>query len=227
MKVFIGVGHGGADPGAVSGGVHEADINLTMALAMRDYLTMYGVDVGISRVTDENDPLDEEIAEANAFSPDLAVEIHNNAGGGDGWECYRQTNTYSNQSLRVAGKIEARVKEIGQNSRGIKTKFLPNGKDWFGWCRLVDAPAVLCEGFFIDNPIDAQDFRTVEQQEAMGVAYAKGVLDYFGIKLNPDTGTGKAYRVQTGYFTTKSNAEGQAAALKEAGFPVIIKEEEI
>lgn len=37
MKVFIGVGHGGSDPGAVSYLV-EKDVNLVEALACRDFL---------------------------------------------------------------------------------------------------------------------------------------------------------------------------------------------
>lgn len=185
-KVFIGVGHGGADPGAVSGTWEEADINLVMALAMRDELERHGVVVGISRVTDENDALTEEIVEANAFEPDVAVEVHNNAGGGDGWECYRQTSTaYGEQSLRLGKAIETRVLAAGQNSRGVKTKLMENGQDWFGWCRLVKAPAVLCEGFFVDNPVDLKDFTTTAAQQAMGVAYAHGVLDYLGIEVLP------------------------------------------
>ena len=32
-KVFIGVGHGGADPGAVANGFKEKDLNLVIALA--------------------------------------------------------------------------------------------------------------------------------------------------------------------------------------------------
>lgn len=102
-RVFIGVGHGGADPGAVSGTWEEADINLVMALAMRDELERHGVVVGISRVTDENDILTEEISEANAFKPDLAVECHNNAGGGDGFEVYRQTSTAYGQPVPPPG----------------------------------------------------------------------------------------------------------------------------
>ena len=185
-KVFIGVGHGGADPGAVSGTWEEADINLVMALAMRDELERHGVAVGISRIKDENDLLQEEIDEANAFAPDVAVECHNNAGGGDGWEAYRQTSTaYGQQSLRLAQKIEARVKAAGQNSRGIKTKLMANGQDWFGWCRQVKAPAVLCEGFFLDNLTDRADFTTTASQQAMGVAYAHGVLDYLGMEVLP------------------------------------------
>lgn len=185
-RVFIGVGHGGPDPGAVAAGIKESEANLQMALGLKAELERHGVTVGISRTRDEEDRLTEEISEANAFRPDLAVEVHNNAGGGDGWECYRQTSTaYGQQSFRLAQKIEARVKAAGQNSRGIKTKLMANGQDWFGWCRQIKAPAVLCEGFFVDNPTDRKDFTATAAQQAMGVAYAHGVLDYLGIEVLP------------------------------------------
>ena len=171
-RVFIGVGHGGPDPGAVAVGIKESEANLQMALGLKAELERHGVTVGISRTRDEEDRLAEEIREANAFRPDLAVEVHNNAGGGDGWECYRQTSTaYGQQSLRLAQKIEARVKAAGQNSRGVKTR--------------LKAPAVLCEGFFVDNAKDRVDFDTAAEQRALGVAYAHGVLDYFGIAVKP------------------------------------------
>lgn len=54
-KVFIGVGHGGKDPGAVAGGLQEKDINLVMALEMAKILTRHGVEVALSRTADEND----------------------------------------------------------------------------------------------------------------------------------------------------------------------------
>ena len=79
-SVFIGVGHGGYDPGACANGFKESVLNLDIALACRDELIKHGVVVGISRTVEENDVLSEEIAECNAFDPDLAVEIHNNAG---------------------------------------------------------------------------------------------------------------------------------------------------
>ena len=50
-KVFIGVGHGGSDPGAVKY-VKEADANLQMALGLKAELERHGVKVGISRVKD-------------------------------------------------------------------------------------------------------------------------------------------------------------------------------
>lgn len=226
-RVFIGVGHGGADSGAVSGSWREADINLIMALAMGRELMRHGVEIALSRVTDEEDRLEEEIEEANAFAPDVAVECHNNAGGGDGWECYRQTSTaYGEQSLRLGKAIEARVKAAGQNSRGVKTKLMANGADWFGWCRQVKAPAVLCEGFFVDNVKDRSDFATTAAQQALGVAYAHGVLDYLGITVKPSEDkpapSGVMYTVQVGAFANKQYADAYAKELQGKGIQAFV-----
>ena len=175
-KVFIGVGHGGSDPGACANGLRESDVNLVMALAMKAELERHGVTVGISRVKDENDRLAEEIRECNVFAPDLAVEVHNNAGGGDGFECYISGK---NQTARqLAERIEAEVKLIGQNSRGVKVSTS------LGWVNKVKAPAVLCEGFFLDSA-DRAIADTAEKQRRFGQAYARGVLGQLGISVKP------------------------------------------
>ena len=72
-KVFIGVGHGGSDSGAV-GYIVEKEANLAMALACRDYLTAHGVEVRMSRTKDEEDPINEEVRECNAYNPDQNIE---------------------------------------------------------------------------------------------------------------------------------------------------------
>lgn len=187
MRVFIGVGHGGADSGAVANGLFEKDVNLVMALECKRVLEEAGVTVGISRIRDEEDRLAEEISEANAFNPDVAIEIHNNAGGGDGFEAFVQTNKYGPKSRELAKKIENNVKSIGQNSRGIKTRLNAYGYDWFGWLRQVNAPAVLLEGAFLDSK-DHQIIDTVDEQKLFGRAYAKGVLNFLGIDEKDDTG---------------------------------------
>lgn len=216
MKVFIGVGHGGPDGGAV-GRVKEADANLTIALELKRLLESYGLTVGISRTKDEEDRLAEEIAESNAFKPDIAVEVHNNAGRGDGFEVYVQTNLYADKSKALAKAVEAEVKAIGQQSRGIKTKLNSSGTDWFGWLRQVKAPAVLLEGFFVDSK-DALDFDTAEKQKKLAAAYAKGIVNYLGVKK-------PIYRVQVGAFYDKANAEKLAAELRDKGYQTIIKTE--
>lgn len=183
-KVFLGVGHGGSDPGAVKY-IKEADVNLQMALACRDYLQANGVEVKMSRTKDENDPLTEEIAECNAFNPDVAVDIHNNAGGGDGFEVYHYHGGGTSKTL--AQNIETQVKAIGQNSRGLKTRLNDSGNDYYGFIRCIKAPSIICEGVFVDNAADAAQADTVEEQNSFGVAYAKGILKTLGVS---DSGSG-------------------------------------
>ena len=181
LKVFLGVGHqhGGKDSGAV-GYVVEKNINLKMALACRDYLEMHGVIVGMSRTKDEDDPLTEEIKECNAFNPDLAVDIHNNAGGGDGFEAYYSISGGTGKTL--AANLEAEVKRIGQNSRGIKTRKNSAGKDYYGFIRQTKCPAVIVEGVFVDNKADAAQADTDAECKAFGEAYAKGILKTLNVK---------------------------------------------
>lgn len=176
-KVFIGVGHGGSDPGAV-GYIEEADTNLQMALACRDFLVAYGVDVKMSRTKDEDDTVMQEVAECNAYGPDLAVDIHNNSGGGDGFEVFHTIHGGTGKTL--AQNIEKHVKAIGQNSRGVKTRQGSNG-DYYAFIRETVAPAVICEGVFVVTKADAAQADTLAEQQAFGVAYAKGILDTLGI----------------------------------------------
>jgi N-acetylmuramoyl-L-alanine amidase len=227
-KVFLGVGHGGSDPGAVKYLI-EKDVNLNMALACRDELARHGVQVRMSRTKDENDTLQQEIAECNAFAPDLAVDIHDNAGGGDGFEAYYHIG--GGLSKTLAQNIEAEVKKIGQNSRGIKTKVGNGGTDYFGFIRETVCPAIICEGVFVDNKKDAAQADTLKEQQAFGVAYAKGILKTLGIAYKEPTAekkpaaaasSGKTYKVQVGAYKSKANAEAQLAKIKKAGFDAVI-----
>lgn len=178
-KVFIGVGHGGSDPGAVKH-LKEADVNLIMALACADVLEAHGVAVKLSRYKDENDDINEEIRECNAYSPDLAIDVHNNAGGGDGFEVYHSINGGTGKTL--ATNIEAEIKKIGQNSRGVKTRKNSKGTDYYGFIRSTKCPAVICEGVFVDNATDVKIADTVAEQKEFGKAYARGILKTLGIE---------------------------------------------
>lgn len=215
-KVFIGVGHGGSDPGAVSNGYQEKTLNLNIALACRDELQRHGVNVKMSRTKDENDPLSQEIKECNAFKPDYALDIHNNAGGGDGAEVFHHYGGGKGKTLgqNVLNEIVA----IGQNSRGLKTKKNSQGKDYFGFIRQTSCPAIIVECAFLDNKKDLAIIDTLAEQKAMGVAIAKGVLKTLGISYKAP----KTYTVTVPNLT-KAQAELIHKELKAEGFKPTIK----
>lgn len=202
-KVFIGVGHGGSDPGAVANGLREEDLNLTTALACNEELVRHGVITLMSRVRDEEDTLKQEIAECNAFDPTLAVDIHHNAGGGDGAEVYHSIN--GGTGKKMATNINEEIKALGQNSRGVKTRKNASGTDYYGFIRQTKAPAVIVECAFLDHSEDHKAVDTVEEQRAMGVAIAKGVLKTLGVAyIDPYKVT---YRVELGEYGTIKEAD--------------------
>ena len=189
-KVFIGVGHGGSDPGATGNGFQEKDLNLSIALACRDTLAGSGVDVEISREADITSSLEERIRQCNQFDPDLALDVHNNAGGGDGAEVYHHYAGGTGKTL--AENILSEIVAIGQNSRGTKVKLNSAGRDYFGFIRQTSAPAVIVECAFVDNAADIQMVGTADKQKRMGQAIARGVLKTLGIPYQGDVnGDGK------------------------------------
>jgi N-acetylmuramoyl-L-alanine amidase len=223
-KIFIGVGHGGADPGAVANGFKEKDLNLAIALACRDVLEAHGVTVGMSRHKDENDDLREEIRECNAFAPDYALDIHNNAGGGDGVEIFHSKAGTADDKL--AQNVLDAIKAIGQNSRGLKTLLLADGRDYYGFIRQVNAPSIIVECAFVDNGADLAIIDTAAEQKAMGVAIAKGVLKTLGISEKANATATKPAATSSffpakGYFSlgdTHANI-GKIASFMRRVFP--------
>ena len=218
-KVFLSAGHGGSDPGAVGNGLKEKDINLQIMLACQAELVRHGVTVVCSRTTDANDPVQQEVREANASGADIAVSFHTNAGGGDGSESFYWKT--SSKGKKLAQLCEKHTKAIGQNSRGIKTNNLM-------FTRETTMPAVLCECAFIDTKKDIAIVDTVAEQKKFGVAYAKAILEYFGIsyKAAEKKETTKAttmYQVVTGSYSDKANAEKRVKELKAKGFDSFIQ----
>lgn len=205
-RVYIDAGHGGSDPGAVKY-IVERDVNLVMALACRDYLNANGVITKMSRTSNSTDTgINSMAREANSWGADLVISIHNNAGGGDGFEVYHTVGGGRGKTL--AQNIEAEVKKIGQNSRGLKTRRDTDGTDYYGMIRLTNAPAVICEGIFVDNATDVQIADTAGEQRAFGYAYAKGILKTLGI-------TDKGY---------ETGASGSAATTSAFKVRVTIKD---
>lgn len=213
-KVFLSAGHGGSDPGAVANGLTEKSINLNALLSCQTELVKHGVTVICSRKTDVDDPVSQEVKEANASNADIAVSFHANAGGGDGFEAFYYST--SAEGKKLARLCEKYVKGLGQNSRGIKCG------DKLRFIKDTKMTSVLVESFFVDNATDKKIGDTVAEQKAFGVAYAKAILEYFGIPHKEQT---TLYKVQVGAYRNKTNAETTANKLKKDGYEAVIVKE--
>ena len=187
-KVFLSAGHGGSDPGAVGNGLKEKDLNLWTMSACAAFLESRGVTVFCSRTCDENDPVAEEVREANASNADIAVSFHNNAGGGDGSETWYYTG--SNEGQLLAKLMEQASQAMGQNSRGMK----PTKNLYF--LSKTKMPAVLTETAFLDNSTDIQAIDTKEECHKFGIAYGKAICDYLNVSYNVKEEVDKNYIIK-------------------------------
>ncbi len=81
--VFIDPGHGGEDRSGKGpeGDVVEADVNLEVALNLREFLMKTGANVIVSRESDITVPLTARAEQANVNKADVFISIHHNAAG--------------------------------------------------------------------------------------------------------------------------------------------------
>ena len=131
--------------------------------------------------------LQEVVAESNAVNPKVHVAIHSNAsanGTARGPEVY--THRCGGDGERLARDIYTNLEEISPvDGFGVKEGYTAfNGKGYYE-LRRTRAPAVLIEVAFHDNPQDAQFI--MDHIYEIGVAIAKGILEYFGIPYREDT----------------------------------------
>jgi N-acetylmuramoyl-L-alanine amidase len=110
-RVVIDAGHGGHDPGAVSGGYREKDIVLKVAQKLERILRRQGYKVYMTRKSDHFVTLGNRTRFSNKRDADIFVSIHANAVGRksrapvvQGIETYFLSKARSARARRVAAK---------------------------------------------------------------------------------------------------------------------------
>ena len=99
-KFFLDPGHGGEDRKnkGYKGLAVEADVNLHVALYLRDFLEKAGAVVFMSRVTDKTVGLKDRSKMANKSGAGIFISIHHNAPPGEGDDYTNYTSTYYHAS---------------------------------------------------------------------------------------------------------------------------------
>ena len=183
-KIFLSVGHGGQDCGAVGNGVRESDMALKLSKVIGELLGVNGFDYMLSRTSDIDNVQATKIEQIKKYKPDLMLDIHFNAfnGKASGVETYYQNK--SENSKNIAAKMSAAVAEyLSLLNRGAKNRLLPDGRDYFGMLRNSPYTAVLLETCFIDNATDMKGFLNAEAETLKGVAASivKSVCSFYGV----------------------------------------------
>jgi N-acetylmuramoyl-L-alanine amidase len=77
--ICLDPGHGGSDPGAVNGDLHEADINLDVAYGLKALLELDGATVVMTRTGDSYKSNNDRYTFCNAARATILVSIHTNS----------------------------------------------------------------------------------------------------------------------------------------------------
>lgn len=199
-RVIVDAGHGGEDPGAVSGNLYEKDFNLRAANYMYNRFRELGVPVAITRTTDETLTREERLNTMNntfGTSPNVIIlSNHINSGGGEGAEVIyplRSTDTLARNILEAIG-------DEGQIMRKYYQRRLPEdpSKDYYYIMRETpNTTALLIEYGFIDNPSDV--VRLQNNLLDYAEAVVRAVTNYIGVPyVSPEGITENTYTVQSG-----------------------------
>lgn len=176
-RIVVDAGHGGKDHGAIRSGVNEKDLNLSLALMVRDALEAKGFKVYMTRSNDVFLPLPQITAITNQIQPDLFISIHHNASvnaAQHGIETYY----YTPQSLAFAQKVHARkINAVGARDGGVK-------KAMFYVIHHTKVPAILCEVGYVSNPSELTELQGFDRKSKTARSIADGVVDYLKTRVS-------------------------------------------
>ena len=133
-RIVIDPGHGGHDPGAKGAGTTEAELVLDVSLRLAQLLEKVpGLEVVLTRKTDDYVPLQERTAIANRENADLFLSIHANANSSvqaQGVETYFLNFATTLSAAAVAARENAASgQNMGELPDVVKTIALNNKLD--------------------------------------------------------------------------------------------------
>lgn len=230
LKVMLDAGHGPNTPGKRSpDGMREYEFNKAVADAMKAELARYdGVGVYFTHDDGRDVPLKERTDRANRLGVDVFVSLHANAlagrmGDHGGIETFAHTSKPA-EAVKLAQAIQsALIKATGLRNRGVKYAN-------FHVLRETKMTAILIEHGFMDSTTDLPKLKSKDYRELCGKTNAETLAKFYGLKKKekPKKAAAMAeektkyYRVVTGSFTDRKNAENRIEALEKAGFKSFI-----
>lgn len=192
--VVVDAGHGGSDPGKVGiNGVLEKDVNLSIALKLKEFLEANDVKVVLTRENDEGlydadssnkkvQDMKRRIALIEETAPVLTVSIHQNSYPEE-YVHGAQTFYYetSEAGKKLAAQLQTRLIEDldPENKRQIKAN------DSYYLLKKTPTPIVIVECGFLSNQEEADKLCTDWYQEKLAWSIHLGILQY--LNLNSQT----------------------------------------
>ena len=187
--IIIDAGHGGFDGGASDNGIEEKEVNLDVALRLKEYVEQSG---GIAVMTREEDvstakdgleglmakksDLTERKNMATAYEGDAFVSVHMNKFQQSKYKGAQVFYANDEMSKKLGDEIQNSLKEVLNDGNERVAK-----KTEGGVLILKDAtvPSVIVECGFLSNPREAELLKTDEYRQKLAFAIYTGIVNYF------------------------------------------------
>lgn len=188
--IVIDVGHGGADPGKV--GINdelEKDINLKIAVLLKQFLQTEGIEVVMTREDDrglyDEDASNKKVQDMKRrleiieeSNPVLVVSIHQNSyheEGVKGAQVFYYST--SDKSRQLADILQLQLKKLDpENRREAK------GNDSYFLLKKTAKPIVIVECGFLSNREEAEKLSSPLYQERMAFNIYMGIMQYLNAR---------------------------------------------
>lgn len=196
FTVFIDPGHGGEDrrgKGFANLAV-EADVNLRVALHLREFMQRAGIKVLMSRETDATVSLNQRSEMANKSGADFFISIHHNAPGKaeDRYTNYTSTYYHGTDTSYVYEPCEQDLARYIQRDLayvmrlsgglgsfdGTYSDYWIYPGDGFSVLRKTVIPAVLIEGSFFTHPEEEKRLAQDDFNKIQAWGIFKGFVKY-------------------------------------------------
>lgn len=184
VTVVLDPGHGGKDNGAMSGDIHEQDINLAIAQKLQDKLQEAGASVQLTRegnydlakenaVNRKREDMKKRVAMINEDQPDVFLSIHLNAypnASVKGAQAFYKKDDAASKQL--ADIIQSHLQELTGKKLSSKTG------DYY-ILNETKKPGVLVECGFLSNAEDRELLVQESYQEKVAETLCQSILEYF------------------------------------------------
>jgi N-acetylmuramoyl-L-alanine amidase len=218
--IVIDPGHGGNDPGAVNKNDFEKTYNLAIAKKIQAYLqNNYEVKVLMTRSSDTTVSLTERTDFANKETADFYLSIHQNSGGGEGFESYVYV-TVGVETKKIQNAIHARTAAV-MNKYGARNRGQKQAN--FHVLRETKMSAVLLEVLFLDNEKNLELLKREDFQNEVSAAISIGTAEGLSLKQKQQDSK-QLFVVIAGAFEEKQNAEGRIKFLSDKKISAFIDE---
>lgn len=176
--IVLDAGHGGKDPGAVSGQAIEKEIVFKVTQLIKQKLDADGANVLVTRAGDTYPTLDDRIKYASNNYGEMFISIHANAAASaspNGTETFYSVTSNDNEKedLILATNINNQiVKNAEMYNRGVK-------RQDFKVIKGLTIPAVLVELGFVSNAGDRAKLLDDHYIEIFAQSIYNGIVEYY------------------------------------------------